>query len=149
MIIKIAGSTKESVWDYYTADSIILLNRAGMEKVDGKFVNFTRTDAVSVLHNKTDHHFVVQFLTGYHKGEIYGLRYKKSTNDDGSFLNYGISQSKLLAGRNSLPQELQDKIQQVEDKDTILTKDITNYIKDINKRSLNDSLASVNQSEPE
>lgn len=149
MIIKVAGNTKECVWDYYTADSVVLLNRVGMEKVDGKFVNFTRTDAISVLNNKNDHQFVVQFLTGYHKGEIYGLRYKKSAKDDGSFLNYGVSQAMLLAGVENLPQELQYKIKKIEGKDAIIAKEIAEYVKTINKQSLNKSIADGSQSQPE
>lgn len=149
MIICNKDFIKEAVADYYTADSIILLTREGSSKVDGNYVCFNKTDAASVLSNKADHRFVVQLLTGNHKGEMYGLRYIKSTHDDGILLSYSISQNKLLAGTDKLPQELTQLIQKYQGNDVIATRDIKKYIETINNQSLNDTLSKQSQSQPE
>ncbi len=149
MIINNGLQSKETLLDSYPADSIVLINKYSKEKVNGQFISYNKTDAISVLKNRADHQFLVQFLTGNHKGEIYTLRYNKSSRDDGSVLKYPINQEKLLASSNKLPNELQASIQTINDTKVILTIDISMYLKLLNQRALETSVNVKNQTQPE
>ena len=149
MIINSGLKSKENILDSYLADSILLISRESKEKINGEFVTYNKTDAASVLKKRGTYQFLVQFITGSHKGEIYELRYNKSSHDDGVIFKYAINQEKLLTNSKKLPNELQASIQTVSDTNVFLTKDLTNYIKLINIKSIEDVISINTENQPQ